>query len=477
MKWPKRGFWIAAWAVWLWLGVGLYRELPRDLGPVVCRLPVSARMVSPLGFVGDSDTFAMQWPREGALPPTLRLFDAQSGREVGNLPLPLLPGTLTQTNRSTFFDNLRMGLRRGFLFGVQLGDPPPAGRPLERNFQVLDLASGEWRRLTTRPVCHVALHPRRPWAALIEGESQEKPERAFVIDLRSGREIMSRTFAPGDSIPHPPFFIAGRDALALSLRCKPADGGRGDRTEVWGLSGEARLDDALVGLASCDGLPTPISVSMSGRMFFDFTHVPQVGRPRWADVYDFETRQFLTTVPVEERQRVEAGELLRWYRGPVYQVIAPTGRAALRCALGVRGESRSPMGLYEVGTGRLLWQTAPHESVVEAPPEGGFVVKELWHDLWKRWLPNLEFKTLACRDLESGNLVARTAAATIVDPLNCNARRTLAVLPDGAVHRIPLRVNWPLLVLCQTILALPLILAWSFLRWRKRRKRQAVAPA
>ena len=40
MKWFKRGLWLAAWCVWLWLGFGLYRELPRDLGPRVCKIPV-----------------------------------------------------------------------------------------------------------------------------------------------------------------------------------------------------------------------------------------------------------------------------------------------------------------------------------------------------------------------------------------------------------------------------------------------------
>jgi len=30
--------WLAAWSFWLWLGFGLYRELPRDLGPVVCQV-------------------------------------------------------------------------------------------------------------------------------------------------------------------------------------------------------------------------------------------------------------------------------------------------------------------------------------------------------------------------------------------------------------------------------------------------------
>ena len=37
----KRLLWLAAWSVWLWLGFGLYRELPRDLGPVVCKLQLT----------------------------------------------------------------------------------------------------------------------------------------------------------------------------------------------------------------------------------------------------------------------------------------------------------------------------------------------------------------------------------------------------------------------------------------------------
>ena len=37
MKRLTRFLWLAAWSSWLWLGFGLYRELPRETGPVVAK--------------------------------------------------------------------------------------------------------------------------------------------------------------------------------------------------------------------------------------------------------------------------------------------------------------------------------------------------------------------------------------------------------------------------------------------------------
>jgi len=47
--------------------------------------------------------------------------------------------------------------------------------------------------------------------------------------------------------------------------------------------------------------------------------------------------------------------------------------------------------------------------------------------------------------------------------------------PTQAVLVDPLPVNWPLLTLCQTILALPLILLWAALRWRRNRRLRLVS--
>src|SRR4051812_32983705 len=84
MKWVKRCCWLAGWSIWLLLGFGLYRELPRDLGPVVCKQPLE-RFESPIGFVGggpDLMTSELVMPRFGTV---VRIRDAKSGaikREV-----------------------------------------------------------------------------------------------------------------------------------------------------------------------------------------------------------------------------------------------------------------------------------------------------------------------------------------------------------------------------------------------------------
>src|SRR5262249_15597928 len=41
--WLPRALWLGAWSFWAWLGWGLYRELPRGLGPVVCKLALEPR--------------------------------------------------------------------------------------------------------------------------------------------------------------------------------------------------------------------------------------------------------------------------------------------------------------------------------------------------------------------------------------------------------------------------------------------------
>src|SRR5262245_59971685 len=80
----KRLLWLLAWGVWLWLGVGLYRELPRELGPMVSQLPVGSRDTL-LGFVGGSDEVAVlvgDEDRYGCR--KVGLFDARTGDAVGS---------------------------------------------------------------------------------------------------------------------------------------------------------------------------------------------------------------------------------------------------------------------------------------------------------------------------------------------------------------------------------------------------------
>jgi hypothetical protein len=40
MKRLRRCCWLAAWCVWVWLGFRLHHELPRNLGPMICQIPL-----------------------------------------------------------------------------------------------------------------------------------------------------------------------------------------------------------------------------------------------------------------------------------------------------------------------------------------------------------------------------------------------------------------------------------------------------
>ena len=70
----------------------------------------------------------------------------------------------------------------------------------------------------------------------------------------------------------------------------------------------------------------------------------------------------------------------------------------------------------------------------------------------------------------------RTAETNQTIPMRWNAARDLGVTYEGKVYRARPQVNWPLLILCQSLLALPLLLTWLALPWRlKRRLRMAGA--
>src|SRR5215203_5040798 len=106
----KLVFWLAAWSVWLWLGYGLHRELPRDFGPVVRTLPFDVSVDRPLGFLEGDDllvTEAMKLAYGG-----YRYFDVweiASGRKRQSLVAP----TLWAGGRPSIPHGVVIGLARG----------------------------------------------------------------------------------------------------------------------------------------------------------------------------------------------------------------------------------------------------------------------------------------------------------------------------------------------------------------------------
>jgi len=86
---------------------------------------------------------------------------------------------------------------------------------------------------------------------------------------------------------------------------------------------------------------------------------------------------------------------------------------------------------------------------------------------------------MAVRDMESGTVRRRFQGTSAYWPgmlTTVSADGHRLVDPKGNVYE-PSNANWPLLAICQTILALPLILLWLALLWRRKRRERRLVGA
>jgi hypothetical protein len=118
----------------------------------------------------------------------------------------------------------------------------------------------------------------------------------------------------------------------------------------------------------------------------------------------------------------------------------------------------------------LPWRKGDAEDLYLHDGDSAFYVVERWHHWWNGLEPEARFTTMALRSVQSGDLICRTTYDQWIERENTNAAATLGVKSDGTVHSLPHRVNWPLLALCHSILALPIVLLWAVLRWRRKRR-------
>src|SRR5262245_28363659 len=82
MKPLARCLWLLAWAGWLWLGVGLYRELPREYGEPIARLPFRNR--SNLRFIGNTNRISMLKSNQAKT--SIEVYDGETGALVFESP-------------------------------------------------------------------------------------------------------------------------------------------------------------------------------------------------------------------------------------------------------------------------------------------------------------------------------------------------------------------------------------------------------
>ena len=76
--------------------------------------------------------------------------------------------------------------------------------------------------------------------------------------------------------------------------------------------------------------------------------------------------------------------------------------------------------------------------------------------------------TLALRSMEDGRVLVRLVPG--IEPSVLAEGGRLTATYNGDIYNWPPILNHPLLALCQSILALPLILLWAVLRWRRNRR-------
>jgi hypothetical protein len=433
-RWIVRVLWLVAWCGWVWLGVGLHRELPREWGTPVVQLDVDEDDQT-LGIVG-SDAVVTQRKHglRGATYKTWRVDDGSLVRTV--------EGPAHQES-----DLLRFGLSAGL-------HPQAGGDNLQRKpVQCLDLLTGEWTPLGSAFMEVLAVHRDRPWIALKEESDEGRTASVRVFDAER-REFPWTTSIGAPSAGGAEHAVDAwfRDDVLEILwgrKAPPEKGsGRSFRIERWNVPEQKLLST------------TPIE----GRR-------PWIHENGSKDRFVMRSGNNGETVNVVDAQNLKTkfsakddyGRRSEWHtldqgHGPA--VLDEDARRLL-----------TPVGvLWNVRSGQRLWRRDPKfEAVLRRElPDGRFSVLEDWKVWCERFGVTTEWTTVAVRSMETGGVDFRVWDWPF-GPECVSDDWTLAVDVMGEIHHMPPPPNWRLLTICQSVVAAPFILLWIALRWRRRR--------
>jgi hypothetical protein len=436
MRWMKRGMWVAAWGAWVWLGFGLYRELPRDPGPILNKLspptdwyylpPASGLVVGRKQQNGD-----------------VLVWQARTGELVRTIPC---------SDRRAIVSSRHCLL----VAAMKRGDGD--------TYSSLDFNTAKWTDLNVRPGKILHIHPHEPWAAVLLEE--DRSPFIAVVDLRSGGLISRwkadspRNGDPADQI-RAWYFLGGKE-VAVVLESKHDDGmpRRQQRLERWTLDG--------------DQLSAPVTLDPP---FDTFADEPAVGRAVATRVLG--TGFSYHVLDLRSGQTLLDGDLVGEVPHTKLTPSPPQLSADGRMLLTAQGE------LWRIDDARLMWSPRDlFESIsTHVSSDTSFPILEQWNKLAERWpatrsLLSRPTMTIAVRDFDSGAVRYRTwlpytTQKFMSDELGLgvamreNAPESYEFSFGTVAH--PPAVNLPLILLCQTILALPLILLWTTLRWRRNR--------
>jgi len=444
IKWLKRGLWAAAWGCWLWCGFGLARELPRQLGERLCRVPVGLGD-SILGFVGDTDQIAVYRCDFTNFTSSVDVYEGRSGERVFQSEPLSSPSGFGQHEFSR-----RSAILATVVHGVN--DRQPTIK-----LAAIDLRHPGWKTISGG-AADCAVHPTKPWVAFIEqiGTGEPPLPRLVVYDMQQNARILQRGSMAGDHYrPSVKFADDGLLVVPFLDRSFGPGRSRAQSVEIWNLSGEPRLKSTIRDLP----INSPYYVDVAGpRIAFGM-----MGNPPNVDVFDFERDQFIFSFPPRELRSPD-------------EVVSGKSIAVALNQSGRILFSGMDRPVLDLATGRKIWKPARHEDGFPASSLDHFMVREHWSRIWDDKSTDHRFDTDAFRWFETGSVDFRTAATDKYHPRRNNYSNTLTITGDGNVHRLPLCLNYPLLILCQTILALPLILLWAMFRWRRHRRLRLANP-
>jgi hypothetical protein len=442
----KRFLWLLAWAGWIWLGFGLWRELPREYGEPIAKLPYKDR--GNVSFIGDGNRISMLKRSQDRS--AVEVYDAEGGALI-------FASAEEKIGELNWYYPYSV---RHPAFLVK--DVPSVGL----GYSIFDFTNGKWRHISKRNMRNSAVHSSQPWILLFDDNRGDgkTPQQVAVLDWETGKETVVCQIPPTHMIHGRMAFLENPDRVTFKIRDRIQFGSHGIR-EVWRLADppvlEKRLTDVPIG--------TYPSNSNNGRLAFDLP----VGSGA-VEVYDLNEDKFIfANFPPDQRPTKPPPGRPVGKAKQIPEVDAPVVSPSGRAVFGGR-----PTTLWEVDSGKVLWQSEQSANAEEL--RSRYFVTEDWRPLLRKWLKSYAFnyETLAVRDLESGRLIVRMRTIPKARGTTFNSKATLAAGGDRqtaelSVYRIPQTPNWPLLALCQTILALPLVMLWAVLRWRRRRRRPA----
>lgn len=423
MKWLYNILWLTAWGVWLWLGVGLYRELPRDLGPVVCKLPLTPTEKFVDFLHGAPSVITKNYDSLHA-----RAVFRRRSAVTGEIEFELTPDG-RDSDRWTFTVSARHGFVIGCEESLAVGSFPQAREirlreKLSGEVRLFDLHDGR-RRIFNDLGTLSRVNETRPWALFFRNVGAD--ERLVVLDLKSGHRILeTKTHGGGFAYGWLPSFV-GADHFTIYI---PTAKGDAFSYELYSIA-SGRLVRTFPESASWKLITPDQKIA-----WYDHP----AGSPYTLNVEDLATGT--SSFTHTSGNRVD-------HVAPLH--LSRDGRRIL---------SPGTEALIDLDSGIPLWTAAKHELASWAIPPDYFEVEELWSLMGEHY----SVKTYAIRSMTDGSFAYRSWRSFHG---SANEDHTL-MHTDGAIRRLPLNVHWPLLVFCQVILMSPLLFVWALLRWRRR---------